>query len=73
MFQGFLLLDSFFQPDELDPGKAAVNDLVDVLANKLFAAGKIKSKSDYLWYICTELESQVVRKSRQDEMVGAMG
>jgi hypothetical protein len=45
MFQGFLLLDSFFKPDELDPGKAAINDLVDGLANKLFEAGKIKSKS----------------------------
>jgi hypothetical protein len=43
-FQGFLLLDSFFKPEELDPGKVAVNDLVDELANRLYEAGKIKSK-----------------------------
>jgi len=43
LLQGFLLIDSFFTEDELNPGKDAINDLVDELAHKLYNAGKIKS------------------------------
>jgi len=39
-----VLIDSFFTEDELNPGKDAINDLVDQLAHKLYNAGKIKSK-----------------------------
>lgn len=43
VFQGYLVIDSFFQSEELDPGKEAINNLVDELAIKLYDAGKIKS------------------------------
>ena len=36
LLQGFLLIDSFFTEDELNPGKDAINDLVDELAHKLY-------------------------------------
>jgi hypothetical protein len=40
---GFLVLDSFFTRDELDPAREAVDMLVDGLAQTLHKAGKIKS------------------------------
>jgi len=45
--QGFLLIDSFFTEDELNPAKGAINDLVDELAHKLYNGGKIKSRHIY--------------------------
>jgi ectoine hydroxylase-related dioxygenase (phytanoyl-CoA dioxygenase family) len=39
---GFIILESFFDPAELDPCKAAVNEEVELLAKKLYVAGKIK-------------------------------
>jgi len=42
--QGFLVIDSFFADEELNPGKDAINDLVDDLAHKLYNGGKIKSR-----------------------------
>jgi len=36
-------LESFFKPEELDPGKLAIDELVDKLACTLFEGGKIKS------------------------------
>jgi len=46
--QGFLLIDSFFKEEELNPAKDAINDLVDELAHKLYKGGKITSQQ-----ICT--------------------
>ena len=44
--QGFVLVPSFFTEEELQPVIAAVNDCVDILANKLFNGGKIKDKCE---------------------------
>jgi hypothetical protein len=41
--EGFLLVDSFFKEEELNPAKDAINALVDELAQKLYKGGKIKS------------------------------
>jgi hypothetical protein len=49
--QGFLVIDSFFDRSELDLGQQAVNDLVDELANKLYDAGKIKSKTYLMLFL----------------------
>jgi len=38
-----LAIDSFFNEEELNACKEAINLLVDELANKLYKAGKIKS------------------------------
>jgi hypothetical protein len=40
---GYLVIESFFTPEELDPAKEAVKQLVEDLADKLYKAGKIKS------------------------------
>ena len=37
-----MLVPSFFTEEELRPVIAAVNECVDILANKLFNGGKIK-------------------------------
>ena len=37
---------NFFTPDELDPLKNAISELVDAITNKLFAAGKIDDKCE---------------------------
>jgi len=37
-------MESFFTEEELNPGKDAINDLVDELAHKLYNGGKIKSR-----------------------------
>ena len=39
-----MLVPEFFLKEELDPVFNAINKLVDDLAEKLYAAGKIKSK-----------------------------
>ena len=46
--QGFVLVKDFFPPKRLDVVREAVNDLVDQMANKLYDAGKIKSKKYFL-------------------------
>ena len=38
------MVESFFTPEELDPAKEAIGELVESLANKLYNAGKITSK-----------------------------
>ena len=45
VLQGFLLVENFFPPSRLDAVKEAINGLVDMMANKLYDAGKIKSKN----------------------------
>jgi hypothetical protein len=47
-FQGYLVLDSFFKQEELDPGKIAINELVDQLATLLYEHGKITGKAGFL-------------------------
>lgn len=42
--QGFLLVPDFFERTELEPVIAAICELVDQLAEKLYNAGKIKDK-----------------------------
>jgi hypothetical protein len=41
--EGFLIVDSFFRNEELNPARDAVNSLVEELAQKLYKAGKINS------------------------------
>lgn len=36
-----MIVEDFFSPDELEPCKGAIADLVDNLARRLYAAGKI--------------------------------
>lgn len=44
-FQGFLIVENFFDKSDLDACREAVNELVDQLARKLFNAGKIKGNT----------------------------
>lgn len=44
-FQGFLIVEDFFDKSDLDACREAVNELVDQLARKLFSAGKIKGNT----------------------------
>jgi len=48
-FQGFVLVKDFFEPHRLDVVREAVNELVDILAEKLYAAGKIKSMLGFVF------------------------
>ena len=45
--QGFLLVTDFFERSELEPVIAAICELVDGLAEKLYNAGKIKGKHQH--------------------------
>ncbi|KAK3093268.1 hypothetical protein FSP39_013470 [Pinctada imbricata] len=40
---GYVIVDSFFTREELDPCKDAINDLVEELAQKLYRTGRIKN------------------------------
>ncbi|XP_050406206.2 uncharacterized protein LOC126821756 isoform X1 [Patella vulgata] len=45
--EGYVVVDKFFDCEkELDPCRAAIKDMVDGLANKLYKAGKIKQLYD---------------------------
>ncbi|XP_065897659.1 uncharacterized protein [Dysidea avara] len=44
--KGYVLIPSFFTREELEPIKNAINELVDALANKLFAGGKVDDKCE---------------------------
>ena len=44
LFQGYIKVEDFFTPEELDPIKKEIESLVDDLAKRLHKAGKIKSK-----------------------------
>lgn len=39
--KGWIVVDNFFQPEELNPAKDSIKDLVEQLAQKLYKAGKI--------------------------------
>ncbi|XP_033724791.1 1-deoxypentalenic acid 11-beta-hydroxylase-like [Pecten maximus] len=41
--QGYLLVENFFDPVELEPCQSAINDLVNDVAEKLYKAGKTTS------------------------------
>lgn len=43
-FQGYLIIKDFFTTEELQACRDDLEDEVDRLANKLYKAGKIKSK-----------------------------
>lgn len=43
---GFLILKGFFAPEELQPVIEEVNGLVDALANRLYASGKIRNRHE---------------------------
>lgn len=43
-FQGYLIIKDFFTKEELQACRDDLEDEVDRLANKLYKAGKIKSK-----------------------------
>ena len=42
------MIDSFFAEEELNPGKNAINELVDELAHKLYNGGKTKSRQYFV-------------------------
>ena len=42
-------MKDFFEPHRLDVVREAVNELVDILAEKLYAAGKIKSMLGFVF------------------------
>ncbi|XP_035680824.1 uncharacterized protein LOC118418827 [Branchiostoma floridae] len=42
--EGFVLVKDFFTPEELQPSRDGTEELVDALAKRLYAAGKIKNK-----------------------------
>lgn len=44
VFQGYLIIKDFFTKEELEACRDDLEDEVDKLANKLYKAGKIKSK-----------------------------
>ena len=44
--KGYVLVPNFFTHEELDPVKDAIGELVDTLANRLFAGGKIDDKCE---------------------------
>ena len=45
LIQGFLIVSSFFKDSELDPVLEDMEKEVDKIVEKLYNAGKIKSKS----------------------------
>ena len=44
-FQGYVLVENFFTPEELEPARAACDRLVDIVAQRLYKAGKISSET----------------------------
>ena len=42
--KGYLVVENFFRPEELNACRDAIKLLVDSLATKLYNAGKIKSR-----------------------------
>lgn len=44
IIQGYIIVKDFFKPEELNPVRDAIADLVEDLAQKLYKAGKIKGK-----------------------------
>ena len=45
VIQGVVVIENFFKPEELEPCKKTIEDLVDKLAQKLLDNGKITSKT----------------------------
>ncbi|XP_069117184.1 phytanoyl-CoA dioxygenase domain-containing protein 1 homolog isoform X1 [Argopecten irradians] len=39
---GYVIVENFFKPEELDPCKTAINDMLDEMAEQFLAKGKIK-------------------------------
>ena len=56
-FQGFLKVENFFSPEELQPVREEIEEMVEDLAQRLVKAGKIKSEifRRYLVQNCCEL------------------
>jgi hypothetical protein len=48
IIQGYIIVKDFFKPEELNPVRDAIADLVEDLAQKLYKAGKIKGKLLFL-------------------------
>ena len=46
LLQGFVVVDNFFKAEELEPCKRDIENLVEQVAQKLYRAGKIESKSN---------------------------
>ena len=44
IFQGYVIVDSFFKKEELDACRDAIDVLVDDLARMLYTGNKIKGK-----------------------------
>ncbi|KAL5011309.1 hypothetical protein ScPMuIL_009860 [Solemya velum] len=58
--EGFLVVEDFFTPEELQPCRDAIEKMVDVLADKLYKAGKVKNlyKDSGLFQRLTMLEKE---------------
>ena len=75
IFQGYVLVEDFFTPEELEPARAASERLVDIVAQRLFKAGKISSESailsvciSFFNFLCTYTE---VRNAARTEVAQA--
>lgn len=42
--KGYVIVEDFFKPEELEPCKRDIEKLVDEVAQKLYTAGKIKGQ-----------------------------
>ena len=49
--QGYVLVENFFTTEELEPARQACSKLVDIVAQRLFKAGKISSRNITLSYL----------------------
>jgi len=47
LFQGYVVVQSFFTKEELQPVIESINEIVDDVAEKLYKAGKISSMAKY--------------------------
>lgn len=58
--EGYIVVEDFFRPEELQPCRDAIEEMVDLLANKLYDAGKIKNlyKDVGLFQRLTKLEEE---------------
>ncbi|KAL4219387.1 hypothetical protein ACF0H5_021967 [Mactra antiquata] len=58
--EGYLVVEDFFKPEELQPCRDAIAEMVELLANKLYDAGKIKNlyKEYGLFQRLTKLEEE---------------
>lgn len=60
-------MEKFFTEEELQPCRDAIADMVEMLANKLYEAGKIKSKSQPKVYMWLPVKANPVRDNHTEK------